>query len=517
MNKGVLIPVLASILILGVFSLSQYAFADRLVVQSGDVIDGKTIIFAVLPVMNDNGDIVFLGVFDEGGTLKIGLFTPTSLLVQTGDVIDGKELVDINNPVISNNGDVIFEVAFSGGGNGLFTQTTLLFEHPFLRLTNTAVNDNGEIVFLVGDGGHPTTIRTLTTEIASTFDTVIDGKSFVNIDEPVISNNGDVVFTAVYYTPPFSFPIEGLGTFSPTSLLIPTGHVIDGKTLTAGVVQSLDDNGNIEFLEGAFIEGGSTQVGIFTPTSLLVQSGDVIDGKQLLSLGKPIRIDSGEILFFSSFSTGVTGGSGIFSLDSFLVGAGSTIDGKTLTNLASIPSINNKGDAVFRGFLPGEFPIFLYEHDIPPEQAIQNLIDEFISIVSENPGTQLADKVDDASASAQTALDEINKTPPDNQAASGNIEGAVGSLEDAIMDGGLEQTQGEQLINQLLDVSQQLAVDAINTANNTPGSDAGKISSANTALANGDSLRTAPTSFGDFKDAAAEYKVAISEAESALP
>ena len=45
----------------------------------------------------------------------------------------------------------------------------------------------------------------------------------------------------------------------------------------------------------------------------------------------------------------------------------------------------------------------------------------------------------------------------------------------------------------------------------------GMIPSANAALANGDSLKTSPTSFGDFKSAAAEYKVAISEAQGALP
>jgi len=154
---------------------------------------------------------------------------------------------------------------------------------------------------------------------------------------------------------------------------------------------------------------------------------------------------------------------------------------------------------------------------VDPTQAIQNLIDELNSIVSENPETPLADKVEDASASVQTVLDELNKTPPDNQAAAGNMEGAIGSLEDAIKDNILDQTQAEQFIDQLLTVSRQLATNAISIATNTPGSDAGKISSANAALANGDSLRTSPTSFGDFKSAAAEYKVAIAEAEGAIP
>jgi len=151
------------------------------------------------------------------------------------------------------------------------------------------------------------------------------------------------------------------------------------------------------------------------------------------------------------------------------------------------------------------------------EDPLQNVIDELQNIIDDNSGTPLADKIEDAKVSDQTAINELNKTPPDNQAAAGNIEGAVGSLEDAIKDNSLDPSQGEQLIDQLLDVSRQLAVDAIDTANNTPGSDAGKISSANAALANGDSLRAPITSFGDFKSAAAAYKVAIAEAEGALP
>ena len=149
--------------------------------------------------------------------------------------------------------------------------------------------------------------------------------------------------------------------------------------------------------------------------------------------------------------------------------------------------------------------------------TIDDVVDELQNIIDNNPGTPLADKVQDALASAQTAINELNKTPPDNQAAAGNIEGAVGSLEDAIKDEGLNQTQGEDLINQLLDVSRQIAVNAIDAANNTLGSDSGKIASANAALTNGDTLRTPPTSFGDFKTSAAEYKVAIAEAEGALP
>jgi len=154
--------------------------------------------------------------------------------------------------------------------------------------------------------------------------------------------------------------------------------------------------------------------------------------------------------------------------------------------------------------------------EITPAEATQNVIDELNSIVSGNPGTPLAAKIQAASASVQTALSELNKTPPDNQAAAGNIEGAVGSLEDAIKDTGLKKLQGQRLIDQLLTISRELATNAISIAKIVPGSDAGKIISAKIALANGDFLREPPKLFGQFKSAAAMYKIAIAEAEGAI-
>ena len=106
-------------------------------------------------------------------------------------------------------------------------------------------------------------------------------------------------------------------------------------------------------------------------------------------------------------------------------------------------------------------------------------------------------------------MDELNKTPPDNQAAAGSMEGAIGSLEDAIKDNGFD---GAELIDQLLTVSRQLATNAINIATDT-GGDAGKIDTALEKLDEGDNLRDEDK----FKDTASKYKDALSEAESALP
>ena len=68
----------------------------------------------------------------------------------------------------------------------------------------------------------------------------------------------------------------------------------------------------------------------------------------------------------------------------------------------------------------------------------------------------MADKIEDAAAKANTALGELEKTPSDNQAAAGNIEGAIGDLEAAVADGLLDPGHGNRLIDQLANIIRRL-------------------------------------------------------------
>lgn len=132
------------------------------------------------------------------------------------------------------------------------------------------------------------------------------------------------------------------------------------------------------------------------------------------------------------------------------------------------------------------------------------------AIIDANPGSELADKMEDVLAKLNTAKEELAKNPPDNQAAAGALEGAVGDLEAAIDAGLLGSSEGEALINDILDIARDFAEGAIQAAINR-GGDADKIAEAQQKLAEGDTLR----SQGDYKDAAARYKDAISIAEGA--
>jgi len=142
----------------------------------------------------------------------------------------------------------------------------------------------------------------------------------------------------------------------------------------------------------------------------------------------------------------------------------------------------------------------------PPEEQIKNVIDKLRNI--DQP------KKDDAIAKLETALDELDKDPPDIQAAMGNIEGAIGEIEAAISDGLDSEVEDEltELMDTLAGIARQLAVNAINEAI-AGDSDPDKVSEAQQSLADGDGLRA----LGEYKDAASKYKDAVANAEGALP
>ncbi len=136
-----------------------------------------------------------------------------------------------------------------------------------------------------------------------------------------------------------------------------------------------------------------------------------------------------------------------------------------------------------------------------------------LALVTLNPnlvGYADADMADDAIAKIETAKDELVKDPPDNQAAAGNIEGAIGDIQAAVDSGDLAAATGNPLMDQLADIARQLAQDAIDEAIANSG-DPDKISEAEASLAKGDAHRT----LDDYKDAVNKYKDALSKAEGA--
>lgn len=144
--------------------------------------------------------------------------------------------------------------------------------------------------------------------------------------------------------------------------------------------------------------------------------------------------------------------------------------------------------------------------DIPP-QELECIVARLQAVIAANPGA-CADKVEDALAGVVTALEEFLKTPPDDEAALGNLEGVVGDLEAAFDDGNcLDPDELEALMNDLAGIARAVAVVAIEDAI-TQGGDPGDIGDAQDSRAEGDALRDA----GQHKDAVSKYKDAVAKA-----
>ena len=327
--KKTVLSFVAAALVLG--TIEQCIAQDSLLVAPGDVIDGKVLQAAMWPSINDLSQVVFHGFSSEG--MGIFLVDATTgggrLLVTSGDVIDGKELISAGWPSINVAGEVAFAGMFSeksgifvldattGDGRLLVATGDVIDGKELIGTSWPSINDSGEVAFLgyFSEGTGIFLVDTTTGErslLAATGD-VIDGKELQSSVMPSINDSGEVAFVAS-----FSEGLEEMGIFLVDTttgdgrLLVAPGDVIDGKELLElGAFSSMNDWGEVAFL-GVFSEG----MGIFQVDTmigdgrLLVTSGDVIGGEVLYFADYPSISASGEVAFMGYFSEGV----GIFLL-----------------------------------------------------------------------------------------------------------------------------------------------------------------------------------------------------------
>ena len=288
-----------------------------------------------------------------------------------------------------------------------------------------------------------------------------------------------------------------------------TGNVLQGNTLS-GNVTGINFQGDGNTFSGNDLSNNSSFGLVISGSNIVVGPGNVItnNGTGVLSSGSSnVNINNNVIAGNVTFGVQNANNAVVINAENNFWGdpsgpldndvrVGGLNDALGLSNPAGL------GDAVtdFVDYVP-----FL-----TPPQQIEALIGKLQGIVAGNPGTPLADKLEDAIAKLETALQELNKTLPDNQATVGNIEGAVGDLEAAVNDGLLDPVEGAQCMDQLAGIARQLAVNALDEAITRAG-DVTVIADAQQFLADGDALRA----LGAFKDAVREYKDVLAKAESA--
>jgi len=203
----------------GIFTGGEGIFLDdRLIVETGDTIDGRTLTSVVVgaspfkPSLNNNGEIAFVGAF-EGGQ---GVFTQNRLIAATGDIIGGREVTPVvGQASINNQGDVVFKALLDGEiGGGLFVNRTLLvasgdtiggktLSRVIVSGDSPALNDSGVVAFraFVPNDDFPGQFRrgifTQNHLVAAGGD-IIDGQRLVFMESPIINNNGDILFDGTF-------------------------------------------------------------------------------------------------------------------------------------------------------------------------------------------------------------------------------------------------------------------------------------------------------------------------------
>jgi hypothetical protein len=131
-------------------------------------------------------------------------------------------------------------------------------------------------------------------------------------------------------------------------------------------------------------------------------------------------------------------------------------------------------------------------------------------IVDQNPGTPLADKVEDGLAKLEEGFARLAGSPPARAAAVGAFEGAAGDFQDSIAAGLLPAGYGKGLLSRIAGVSRYQATSAA-SENACSAKVPSKLTEAAKYLAVGDSKRAS----GKIKDAVAAYRTAVELAAAA--
>jgi hypothetical protein len=288
--------------------------------------------------LNNHGDIVFAAESTGGA----GVFTPTSLVAGQGATIDGTTLSWFNNPSINNAGDIRFvgqaiQAVFSPAQK-LAGPGTSLGGHTLSSARSlTRAADNGDVGFWAFYDSGKFGLFTLQRGLVAARDgsTTIAGKTITNFYSGMfdMSNSGTPVFGGVLSS--------GGGLFTPTQLLVETGQVIGGQTITGFSEPSLNSNGQLAFR--GFFPGGQ---GIFSENALLVETGQTIAGKTITDLGTPQLNDQNDLFFRGDHATGRA----IFKNGQIVAQTGDFADGKELVGLSNLAfSVNDAGQVLFDG------------------------------------------------------------------------------------------------------------------------------------------------------------------------
>ena len=203
---------------------------SRVIVRSGDVIDGLTLQVPGEPTLSKNGLVAFTSTFEDSkGQSGIGVFTQHRLVVKGGDTLDGLPLLGLGAAIISERGVIGISFDYS------------------VDPIRQAFAVGGKIAVKSGD--------------------VIDGFTIVGQPDGIpfpatLNANGEVLFSTGAISPDGT---TEFALFTQHHLVAAPGDTIEGLTAQGGVSpDSINDAGQIAFL--IFLDRGDSQAALIVAT-----------------------------------------------------------------------------------------------------------------------------------------------------------------------------------------------------------------------------------------------------------
>ena len=178
--------------------LGVFIGAATLVVETGDTVDGRTLMGVHAPSINDDGAVAYVGTFAGGSGVFID---DTTLVAKVGDTVDGKVLEGLGDTVLNDAYSVAYWGSFDTSGSGVFIDDSTLVAgagETVAGRTLTSVgpffsyNNIGSTAF-IGEfaGGEGVFIDDRL--VLSTGESV-GGNTVEGIDWPSLNDRGDMAF-----------------------------------------------------------------------------------------------------------------------------------------------------------------------------------------------------------------------------------------------------------------------------------------------------------------------------------
>ncbi|MCH8046871.1 MAG: hypothetical protein IID44_24475 [Planctomycetes bacterium] len=188
---------------------------DRMVVESGQVIDGFTIGQPFGVEISNPGEIfsfTFLQDFGDGPSAAI--VTPERIVLKPGDVIGGQRVDQIRRFAVSGNGDIVTE---------------------FYRFSDIDPDDRSlRGIFLATE-----------TEILVSRGDVVDGLTIHNPSHPRLNSAGQLAFFDFVQDEPNDDGYRAL--FADDQLIAAEGRLLDGKVIKQLSQFDINDRGDLAF------------------------------------------------------------------------------------------------------------------------------------------------------------------------------------------------------------------------------------------------------------------------------